>query len=398
MTVAKRMTAIRACYSWLPRFVLGSLVVLWLVNGSIAADSSWEGVDRVVAVGDVHGDFDNFVIALREAELINRRRNWIGGSAHLVQVGDLPDRGPDTDKAIDLMKKLERQAAEDGGKVHALIGNHEAMNMLGDLRYVHPDEYAAFRNRNSRELRDRFYANHVQQRQATEPDFVADSDYRDSFDEQFPLGYVEHRFAWGADGEVGSWVRSHNSVIRIDRTLFLHAGISPAVLGMSLDEINQAIQIELGGELGEEPGLSEAEDGPLWYRGLAQNDEAAELPHVDAVLAFYDVDRIVIGHTPGLGTIVPRFNGKVIIVDSGMSEYYGGYSASLEILAAENGARVNTIQAGQRISIASGEGSQLNYFEEVAGLLQNPPGALLQHIESLKQAPVAEPDAESVSR
>jgi len=338
----------------------------------------------------VHGDFDNFVATLREAELINRRRNWIGGSAHLVQVGDLPDRGPDTDKVIELMRKLEEQAAEDGGMVHALIGNHEAMNILGDLRYVHPGEYEAFRNRNSRELRDRFYAQHVQQRQDADPEFVADDIYRDSFDQRFPLGYVEHRFAWAADGEIGSWVLSHNAVIRIDRSLFLHGGVGPAMLGMSLYEVNETVRTELGGALGEEPGLSEVEDGPLWYRGLAQGDEALESAHLDAVLAFYDVDRIVIGHTPGLGTIVPRFDGRVLVIDSGMSEYYGGYSASLEILSGAGGVSVSTIQAGERTAIMSGEGETMNYFEQIADLLPEPSPALLQHIETMKQGPATE--------
>ena len=387
MTVARSQILVR-----LIGLAIVCAIILLPGRNLIAAESSWEGVSRVVAIGDVHGDYENFVATLREAELINRRRNWIGGTAHLVQVGDLPDRGPDTDKVIELVKKLERQAEEDGGRVHALIGNHEAMNMLGDLRYVHPGEYAAFRNRNSRELRDRFYGNHVQQRQAAEPEFIADDAYRDEFDERFPLGYVEHRLAWAPNGEIGEWVRGHNAVIRIDRSLFLHAGISPAVLGMSMDAINQQIQVELGGELGEEQGLSELEEGPLWYRGLAQNNEATELAHLDAVLAFYEVDRIIIGHTPGLGTIVPRFGGKVIVVDSGMSDYYGGYSASLEILSKEGEAQLNTLQLEQRIPIDS---DLISYFEQVARALPNAPATLLQHIEVLKQPSMPSPEAAS---
>jgi hypothetical protein len=123
-----------------------SLLIIACLAPFLYAQSEFSGVERIVAVGDVHGDYDEFVRVLREAELINRRRNWIAGETHFVQVGDLPDRGPDTDKIIELMKKLEQQAEEEGGKVHALIGNHEAMNMLGDLRYVDPGEYAAFRS------------------------------------------------------------------------------------------------------------------------------------------------------------------------------------------------------------------------------------------------------------
>jgi len=88
---------------------------------AVLAQSEFLGVSRIVAIGDVHGDYDSFVEVLLEAELINRRRNWIAGDTHLVQVGDLPDRGPDTDRVIELLRKLEKQAADAGGRVHALI-------------------------------------------------------------------------------------------------------------------------------------------------------------------------------------------------------------------------------------------------------------------------------------
>lgn len=108
---------------------------------------------------------------------------------------------------------------------------------------------------------------------------------------------------------------------------------------------------ELAGNLGEEPGLSDADDGPLWCRGLAQNDAATELAHVDALLGFYDVDHIVIGHTPGAGVILPRFAGKVLVVDTGLSTYYGAHSASLLIEGDEMVAQ----QDGERYSIPQGE-------------------------------------------
>ncbi len=356
---------------------------------SLFAQSEWDGVERIVAIGDVHGDYDSFVEVLREAELINRRRNWIGGETHLVQVGDLPDRGPDTDQIIELMQKLEEQAEDDGGRVHSLIGNHEAMNMLGDLRYVHPGEYEAFRGRNSRDLRDRFYAQHIQQMLANDPEFVADDAYRDSFDARFPLGYVEHRFAWAPNGEIGEWVLQHNAVIKINRSLFLHGGLGPELLGTDLDTINATIRDELGGNLGEEQGLSEVDYGPLWYRGLAQNPEYMEQAHVDALLSFYDVDRIVIGHTPGAGTIVPRFDGKVLLVDTGMSAYYGGYVASLEILQTDGQATLTNLQLGERINIPSSNEDAVSYLQQVQELLDEPPGALQQRIDELVSPPVA---------
>lgn len=354
-----------------------------------AAEDSWQGVSRIVAVGDIHGDYDSYIQVLKDAELVNRRGNWIAGDTHFVQVGDLPDRGPDTDRIIEHIQKLQRQSEDDGGKVHALIGNHEAMNMLGDLRYVHPGEYAAFRSSNSRRLRNNLYEYHLEQLRAANPAFEVEEGYRDQFDESYPLGYVEHRLAWDKEGEIGSWVAANNAIVKVNRSLFMHGGLSPTVLGMSIREINDQVRAELNGAMPENGSLSEADYGPLWYRGLASNEEAIEQAHVDAVLEFYDVDHIVIGHTPGLGTVVPRFGGKVIIVDTGISEYYGAHMASLRI----EGDRLTTVQQGEEIDIPMGDEPVLSYFKAVAEI-ESDVSALRNFIDALENPVPATPLAE----
>jgi len=354
-----------------------------MTSFSLHADSSWQDVERIVAIGDVHGDYDNFFEVLQGAGIVNRRGNWRAGDTHLVQLGDLPDRGPDTAKIIELMMKLERQARRRGGMVHVLIGNHEAMNILGDLRYVHPGEYEAFVNRNSPRLRDRYFELVLQNRMASQPDFEPGPEFRQQFDSEIPLGYVEHRIAWGPEGEYGSWVLEHNAIIRIGRTLFVHGGISPSVLGTGMEAINQGVRVELSlGEAGQrsgETGLATLEDGPLWYRGLALNDETLESPHVDAILAHYDVDRIVIGHTPGLGTIAPRFDAKVLVIDSGISDYYGGYLTSLTI----EGNQLINIQNGEHLEIPTGDADVIPYFEAAARLAPDL-RALQEYLYALK--------------
>jgi len=110
-----------------------------------ATSNTWTGVERVIAVGDVHGDYEQFVAVLRSAGLIDTNANWIGGHAHLVQTGDVVDRGPDSRAVMDLLMRLEKQAVAAGGAVHVLIGNHEAMDVYGDLRYVSPGEFASYR-------------------------------------------------------------------------------------------------------------------------------------------------------------------------------------------------------------------------------------------------------------
>ncbi len=366
------------------RAFLACCFALGMLTEATSAEGQWQGVERIVAIGDVHGEYTNFLALLREAELVNRRGNWIAGTTHLVQLGDIPDRGPDTDKVIKLLKQLEIQAEKAGGKVHVLIGNHEAMNMLGDLRYVDPGELAALRTRDSRRLRDAFYEQEVARRVAADPEFVADEIFRKQWEKEVPLGLIEHRRAWGPTGDFGAWVLQHNAVIRINRNLFLHAGISPQIVGMSATQINEQIRQELRNGLGTEPGLSEREDGPLWYRGLATNDETIELAHVDRVLAAYDVDRIIIGHTPGLATVVPRFAGKVLVVDAGLSAYYGRHRAALLLEKDQlETDQVTTLQRGSRVSVPQSTEGLLAYFQQIAELEPEVP-ALQERINSLQ--------------
>ena len=128
-----------------------------LAAGTAPAKEEWQGIKKIVAVGDVHGDYGQFVALLRSAGLIDEDDHWIGGETHLVQTGDVPDRGPDTRKIMDLLMRLEDEAKKAKGYVHALIGNHEAMNVYGQLNYVHSDEWAAFVAEQSEDLREKAY-------------------------------------------------------------------------------------------------------------------------------------------------------------------------------------------------------------------------------------------------
>ena len=324
----------------------------------------WQDVERIVAVGDIHGDYENYIRVLGDAGIVNRRGNWIAEETHFVQLGDLPDRGPDSYKIIEHMKQLEMQAEKDGGRVHALIGNHEAMNIYGDLRYVHPGEFRALRSRNARLLQDELYDGHIARRMEADSEFRSSDDYRDQFNALYPLGYVEHRIHWAPDGVLGSWVVGHNTLIKINRSLFVHGGVAPSMLELSISEINQQVRTELNGNLPEEYGLSEKDDGPLWYRGLSSNEEAMEAEHVEKGLETFDVDRIVVGHTPMLGTIVPRFEGKVLVIDTGISEYYGAQLGSLLI----EGDNVIAVQRGEQLEIPEGKEDLLPFFKSVLEL------------------------------
>jgi hypothetical protein len=156
--------------------------------------------ERIVAVGDVHGAHDNFIAILRAAALIDRRDRWSGGRSVLVQTGDVLDRGPASRRSVDLLRRLEREARNAGGQVIALAGNHEFMRLVGDWRYVSPEELSAFRTAESNDLRE---ATHTRAAAAAEArarverrEFNA-REYREQFMRDIPLGYIEMRSAFG---------------------------------------------------------------------------------------------------------------------------------------------------------------------------------------------------------
>jgi hypothetical protein len=339
----------------LQRVLQAPLLILWLV----AAQAQWTGVERVVAVGDVHGDYAGFVEVLRAAGVIDQKDRWKGGKTHLVQTGDVPDRGATSKKAMDLLMALEKQAAKAGGQVHALIGNHEAMNLYGDLRYTTPGEFAAFRTGESEQVRATFWELEIKGL-PTPPDDAA----RKKWEAEHPLGWFEHRIQFGPKGTYGKWIRSHSTIVKINDAVYLHGGISPRYATMPLNQINEMIAAELSDLTKIKDGSPmTAEDGPLWYRGLAQSEGAAMEAHVNQVLATHGIKRIVIGHTPTAGAVVPRFDGKVVVIDVGLSAVYGGHRACL----LSEGDRLYAVHRGQRIPLPAG-GDVVPYLKKALSL------------------------------
>ncbi|HLY12308.1 MAG TPA: metallophosphoesterase [Planctomycetota bacterium] len=348
-----------------------------------AGDDVLTGVERVVAVGDVHGDYDQFVAVLRSARLLDEKGAWIGGKAHLVQTGDILDRGPDSRKAMDLLIRLEAEAARAGGAVHALIGNHEAMNLYGDLRYVSEGELAAFRDAASEKARDELYRDY----QKSAKGVVFDDVSRKAWDADHPLGYAEHRRAFGPEGVYGRWIRGHHAVIRIDGTLFLHGGISPKYADWGVRTINERIRIELADFTKLEGGVVTDDEGPLWYRGLALRGRELET-HVQTVLRNFGVDRIAIGHTYTEGAVLPRFGGRVLQIDVGLSKVYdaAGRSACIEI----DRGKVRVLHRGTRLELPADDGLDLLRYLKQAAALDPSPSPLTRQISSLEAA-LAEP-------
>lgn len=396
----------RACISVL--LVLVSAVLAWAGPARAPA----EAPESVVAIGDVHNDFDDFVAILRHIGLIDNQNHWTGGKTTFVQVGDLLDRGPKPREVMDLMLALEKEAAQAGGQVVSLLGNHEMMNIMGDLRYVVPVNYASFADGNSEKRQKAGYEQYVKWRgsqaslltelphpmELTEAEWLA----------RHPAGFIEQREAFGPKGKYGEWLRGHNAVAEIGGVIFLHGGIHPDLAKTKLDamnkrirdeikafdawkeylqneklilpffnlqEINNVLQAEVIAELKsrvpannerqakiqeflrQEAWLSVRVDGPLWFRGYDRWSDEEGAPQVSKLLEGYKATHLVVGHTVQQGgRIRPRFGNKVFLIDTGMlSSYYpGGRASALEICG---GAKFIGVYLDQQVVLLDTAGS-----------------------------------------
>jgi hypothetical protein len=337
------------------------VVALLFVASAVGAapETRIAGVQRIVAFADVHGAYDELLSVLRETAVIDDSLHWKAANTHLVSVGDLLDRGPDSRKVLDLLMRLETEAPAAGGAVHVVLGNHEVMNLVGDLRYTSTQEFAAFAGEEDDALREQVWALVL----AQEPAAV-----RADFDAQFPRGYFAHRQAFSPTGQYGSWLLKLPFLIVVNDTAFVHGGLSPMVAELGLDATNQRLHADLEEYLRTWAGLEKdlqlvrptafddrpdavarkgaeaqsqalrdmqdkglfALDSPIWLRGQALCYPLTEVTNLDAALSALGAARVVAGHTPSEnGRVHSRFDGRVILLDTGMlkSAYHGNASA-----------------------------------------------------------------------
>lgn len=358
-------------FSRAPRMLLVLLAVS--LGWAQAIPDTFAGVERVVAVGDLHGDLDRFVTVLRQAQLIDESSHWTGGRSHLVLCGDMIDRGSRSAQVLDLVMALEEQAIQAGGRVHALIGNHEAMNVESDFRYVSAEDYESFRTPDSERLRRNQMETALSNLRLNgqEPSDV------EAWIRQYlaahPLGWVERSLAFGPQGKYGKWLGQHNAIVKINDALFMHGGLSEKYVKRHVNDINERVRSELSNPNRMRGGISHDEEGPLWYRGLIQapEDDPAELRLVSRILEFQGVRHIVVGHTPN-PAVMPRFDGRVIGVDVGLARVMSGQPAFLLV---ENGVYYAVHQGRQLRLPVSGE-SVLEYLGAAAAL--DPPNSRLR--------------------
>ena len=326
--------------------LIGILLIALAALLAFAPAQAAKQPDRIIAVGDLHGDYAAWLDIAHAAGVMDAQGHWAGGRTTFVQLGDIVDREPDSLPIIRSLQQLTAEAPRAGGRVVIVLGNHEAMNLLGDDRYTTPGEYAAFADERSPARREQLYLSVAQKLQAANPKALP-SQIRDAWMAQHPLGWIEHRKAWSPSGELGKWATGNPAVVKIDGTLFVHGGLSAEYSKLSLDEINRRVAAAMASANDGPSTILYDPLGPLWYRGLVMRDadaeevRAKEVPppkpltvdaELDTVLAAYGAQRMVIGHTPDLKGIEFLSNGRLARIDTGNSRYYGGPLSWLEIV------------------------------------------------------------------
>lgn len=339
----------------------------------------WTGVERVVAVGDLHGDYDNFVRILRGTRLVDAKLAWTGGKAHLVQTGDILDRGPRAKEILDLLRRLEREAAKDGGMVHVLLGNHEELNITGIVfsypDYVTLEQFVAFLPRAFRRDTERKLLRGLGSPLDGRPGEPADAGIRAKLKERWleVMGSDAGRRSYlkGFLDPYGRWLLGKNAAIRINDVVYVHGGISPKYSTWKLQEINDLLRRELEFFMGREKALIKLPrefepkivydaNGPLWYRDLATREEGEMEADLGRTLKRLGARAMVIAHTfyrgSGLSPVISpsymsRFDGRLWIIDTGISDFYGGVISALLV---ENGSFALWGEAAEGTETVSG--------------------------------------------
>lgn len=243
---------------------------------------------KMFILSDIEGNFKGFRKLLQGNGVIDDKFNWTFGSGHLVLTGDFFDRGDQVTEVLWLIYSLEEKAKAAGGYVHFVLGNHEIMNLSGDVRYV----------------QSKYFQNAA-------------------------LMSVNYMALYDENTELGRWLRTKNVVEKIGDILFAHGGISSLVnsLDIQAPKINKLARPFYSDSTYKYKDIKVevlySDLGPFWYRGYYYGTKATPA-QIDSTLNIYDVKHIATGHTIIADTISVSYGGKVFNTDvhhaKGLSE------------------------------------------------------------------------------
>lgn len=342
-------------------------------------------VKKIIVIGDIHGDYEMVIKLLQlsgVAKIINERKisrtktqtvkmnskkskkkkskkhltggennsyynisitesitedeieyemEWIGYDTFVVQVGDQIDRcrpngtytcdnpkniqegDEDSDiKILNLFTNLHEQAVKVGGAVISLLGNHELLNAMGEVQYV---SFKGLKN-----ILKKYKINGV----------------------EFENGIEARKHAFKPGNEYGKFLGcTRNATVIIGSNLFVHAGIIDTLVNelgftgyIDLEQINILIKKWLLGlvQKNKVSNLVRSQDSMFWTRVLGSIPSGVPVDYpscsdnISKVLKLFNVDKMIIGHTPQSFLFNKDINGtcgdKIWRVDNGCSSAF----------------------------------------------------------------------------
>jgi len=310
-------------------------------------------VNRIIVIGDLHGDWDITVKSLKVANLIDKNLNWIGGDTVVVQVGDqidrcrftgisckLPEATKDDEssdlKILNYFTKLHNQAQKHGGAVYSIIGNHELMNVKGDMRYVSYENIKDFDN------------------------------YKKPNGDGFKDGMEARKWAFSPGNPIANFLGcTRQLALIIGSNLFVHAGVLPKISEKyGISDMNQVMSLflwdKINNKIDTKDLLDSADFSPLWNRVFgSKNHNQIQCDNLMTPLKnVYNVDRIFVGHSPQDKTgITNTCNGKIWLTDYGASKAFDKYDNNF----LQNGDR-SEVRKAQVLEILN-DGEQINILK-----------------------------------
>lgn len=291
-----------------------------LKDSLVPEPSIFEAPASTFVLSDIEGNLEALTKLLQANNIVDENLSWTFNNNHLVLIGDLFDRGDQVTECLWLIYALEEQAKKQGGYVHFILGNHEIMNITGDLRYMNP-----------------------------------------KYEKNIGRMNIPYSTLLGRTSELGRWLRTKNLMEKIGDHLFVHGGISNEVnnLSLSIEQINDLARRSYDYPSNPDATtaiLFDTRSSPLWYRlYYLETDKKVDArgdvkykatsKQVDRTLRKFNVAKIITGHTIVADSISSHFDGKIINVDT---KHAAGQSEGLLIIDNKY-LRVN--QTGQNTSL-----------------------------------------------
>ncbi|WP_455382932.1 metallophosphoesterase [Salinispira pacifica] len=248
-----------------------------------------EQTARLVAIGDVHGNFDAFRQIVRGLDLVDDRLIWKAKDTTLVQIGDVCDRGEESRRIYELLMSWQAEAGRYGSALHFILGNHEVMEMFGFDRDASLDEIQGY---------------------AESPDSP---------------GYMEHHTAFSPGGWLYEWLLKQTGMVQIGPIVFGHGDLPMAFQNRTVQEIHEEIMNDVRTHSKNRtvtavdlPDSLFSEDASLiWCRQSRESE-----PYSWAIKSFLRLNRaalFVCGHTPSVeGRFTARNDGRYLCIDTAM--------------------------------------------------------------------------------